>query len=112
MRGGDGGDVAAAGAGSSARPAHAYPMGRGATEPSSARGGHWDAARRIQPAVAARSRLPVPWPSSTASLKSQQMQLRASRPDASPGAMRQFSCPFPPCSTSITKQGLHHLGQL
>ncbi|CAN6244608.1 unnamed protein product [Urochloa humidicola] len=51
-RGGEEGDGAAVDAGSSARPwggaaARAYPLGRGAMEPSSARGGgHQDAAPR------------------------------------------------------------------
>ncbi|CAO2164620.1 unnamed protein product, partial [Urochloa humidicola] len=75
-RGGEGGDGAAAGARSSAwswegAAAQAYPLGREATKPGSACGGHWDATRRIQPTVAA-SAARAPWPSSTASPVSQQ----------------------------------------
>ncbi|CAN6295801.1 unnamed protein product, partial [Urochloa humidicola] len=108
-RGGEGGDGAADGAKFSAWPqagaaAQAYPLGRGATKPVSARGGHWDATRRIQPTVAgsvARARLPAPWPLSTASPVPQQTQLRTScqMPRQAPGGSSLG--PFPPRSTFI-----------
>ncbi|CAN6348135.1 unnamed protein product, partial [Urochloa humidicola] len=78
-RGGDGGDGAAADTRSGAWPwagaaAQAYTLGRGATKPTSACNGHWDATRWNQPTVAA-SAARTPWSSSTESPVSQQTHL-------------------------------------